>query len=81
MEENLEDRPALGFEEPPSSRGEYKGVPCRDSEGADEEILVRAEMGREIQRVGKLKGVGRVSRHGDGQRVRESCNEIVLLQM
>ena len=49
VEDDLQHRPLGGLHEPPCARGEDEGVPCCDGERADEEVLVRAQMGRQVE--------------------------------
>jgi len=50
---DLHDGPFLALEELPCARRKDEGVPGSDGQGADEEILVGAEMGREVEVGGK----------------------------
>ena len=49
VEDDLQHRPLGGLHEPPCARGEDEGVPCSDGERTDEEVLVRAQMGRQVE--------------------------------
>lgn len=66
VEDDLKGGPARRPEETPGAGREDEGVPCCDGEGADEEVLVSTEMGREIERRGKVEG--RHGRHKEGPR-------------
>ena len=45
MENDLEDGPFLGLEEPPGAGAEDECIPCSYGECADEEVLVGGEVG------------------------------------
>lgn len=73
VEEDLQWGPFLGAEETPSAGRKNEGVPSRDGEGADEEVLLSGEMGREVEvggeDVGEVWGRPRVCGvvgHGSG---------------
>lgn len=59
VKDDFEDWPTRRLYEAPCPGGQYKAIPGSDCEGADEEVLMGAEMGR------KLEG-GRET-HGGGQ--------------
>lgn len=63
MEEDFQSGPSGTLEESPSSWGKDEGVPSSDCEGTNEEILVSAEMGREVKGVWE-EGSDVWSRHG-----------------
>ena len=62
MEENLQGWPFLSAQKPPCARRENESIPSGYSERADEEVLVRGEMGREVEvrgeDVGEVGGAG-----------------------
>ena len=49
VEDDLEERPLRSLHETPCSWGEDEGVPSSDSESADEEILVRTQVWRQVE--------------------------------
>ena len=49
LEDNLEHWPFLGLHQTPGAGRKDERVPCSDGERAHEEILVRAEMGRQVE--------------------------------
>jgi hypothetical protein len=55
IKQDLENRPTLSLPKPPRARKENKGVPCCNSEGADEKVLVSGEMRGEVERGGELR--------------------------
>lgn len=55
VEEDLENGPTWGLEQAPGAGGEDEGVPCGNCKCADKEVLVSAEVGREIQRRRKVE--------------------------
>jgi len=56
VEEDLEGRPSWGAEETPGAGGEHESIPGCDGEGADKEVLVGTEMGREVEGGGESSG-------------------------
>ena len=58
MVDDLEHGPFLGAKELPGPRGENEGVPSGDGQRADEKVLVRRQMGRELEGVWKKACVG-----------------------
>jgi len=63
VEDDLENGPFLGLEEPPRTGAEDKSVPCCDGEGADEEVFVSRQVGWEVER-GREKGRDVWGAHG-----------------
>lgn len=62
MKEDLEHRSLRGLHETPSAWREHEGVPGCDGERANEEVLVRAQMRREVERIREeVSDVGHVS--------------------
>ncbi len=56
VEEGLEDGPAGHAEETPCARGQDERVPGGDGERADKEVLVRAQVRRQVELVGEIEG-------------------------
>ncbi len=56
VEEGLEDGPARHAEETPCARGQDERVPGGDGERADKEVLVRAQVRRQVELVGEIEG-------------------------
>jgi hypothetical protein len=50
VEDNLEDGPFLGLEEPPGTGTEDECVPCGDGQGANEEVFVSGQVDGEVER-------------------------------
>jgi len=44
VEDDLEDGPFLGLEEPPGTGAEDECVPCGDGEGANEKVFVSGQV-------------------------------------
>ena len=49
LENDFEHRPFLCLHQAPGARGEDEGIPCGDGERTDEEILVCAQMGGQVE--------------------------------
>lgn len=76
MEEKLESRPSWCFEKAPCPWGEDEGIPSGDSEGADKEVFVCAEMGRKVEGV-RQEGGDVWRRHGWGGGIESAASRLI----
>jgi hypothetical protein len=75
MEQYFQDWPSiLVFHQSPGTWGEDKCVPCCDGQSTDKEVLVCAQVGRQVKVGGKLVS----ERHDGGSEKKQSCARLSM---